>query len=148
MLAQPVTPLTPSRLLTALGVLAPEVHSSPQGNHLIEIDGELVRIEHRPDRPFALTASTRWRRRLPVDHSSAVREFADESNRDLPPTRTSISVTDSGHLEVQVSLTHLVIGGVSDNQLAGWIGRGTNALLTQLGRLDRRFPEPAPLEDT
>ncbi|HZK04844.1 MAG TPA: hypothetical protein VFC82_03240 [Actinomycetaceae bacterium] len=148
MFAQLVVPLTSQRVVAALGSLAPEVFSSPQGGHLAEIEGELLRVEHRPERPFALAMSAEWRRRLPVDHHARVRETIDEMNRELTPARTSLSVTDSGHLDVRVALTHWVGAGVSDGQLNGWLRRGADVLARALSRLDRTFPEPAFRTDT
>ena len=142
MLAQPVTPLLPGRLVTALGALAEDVHSSPEGSHLVPVGGELIRVEHLADRPFALTVSLEWRRRLPMDHSANIRAFVDESNREIGLARTSVAVTDSGHLRVVVAATHLVIGGISDAQLAGWLERGIGELLDVVETLDDRFPEP------
>ncbi len=141
MLAQPVVPVTSVRLVAALTAMAPEVHSSTRGGHLVEIGGELIRVEHRPDRPFALLMSTRWRRRLPVDHGRKLRELVDELNRD-GILRTTVSVTDRGELDVRIALTHVVAAGASDDQLTGWLRRGGEALLAALQRLDHDFPEP------
>lgn len=141
MLAQPVIPVTSARIEAALAGLG-EVHTSASGSFMVEVDGEIVRVERRADRPFALQMTTRWRRRLPVVAARKLRDLIDALNRE-GITRTFVSVTDAGFLDVRSSLTHVVLVGASDPQLEGWTQRGARALLHVLARLDQAFPEPA-----